>query len=151
MNSVEQQIEQLKNSARKLIHLGDETGFVYADDTARLNREIYEQIEKLYPQIGMDTEQEAAICSAVLLGYSTIMYRNEEDEQRKQEILNRSSKVLARLSPSLLKCQLLTYCYGEVYEEELAQEAREIISGWSDRELTAEEQEIIKVLEIIES
>ena len=126
MNSVEQQIEQLKNSARKLIHLGDETGFVYADDTARLNREIYEQIEKLYPQMGMDTEQEAAICSAVLLGYSTIMYRNEEDEQRKQEILNRSSKVLARLSPSLLKCQLLTYCYGEVYEEELAQEAREI-------------------------
>ena len=151
MNSVEQQIEQLKNSARKLIHLGDETGFVYADDTARLNREIYEQIEKLYPQMGMDTEQEAAICSAVLLGYSTIMYRNEEDEQRKQEILNRSSKVLARLSPSLLKCQLLTYCYGEVYEEELAQEAREIISGWSDRELTTEEQEIIKVLEIIES
>ena len=151
MNSVEQQIEQLKNSARKLIHLGDETGFVYADDTARLNREIYEQIEKLYPQIGMDTEQEAAICSAVLLGYSTIIYRNEEDEQRKQEILNRSSKVLARLSPSLLKCQLLTYCYGEVYEEELAQEAREIISGWSDRELTTEEQEIIKVLEIIES
>lgn len=151
MKSVEQQIEQLKHTAHTLIHLGDETGFVYADDTGRLNREIYEQIATLYPQSGKDTEQEAAICSALLLGYSTIMYGNEEDEQQKQEILNRSLKVLGKLPPSLLKCQLLTYCYGEVYEEELAQEAHDIISDWKNRELSEEEQEIIKVLEIIES
>lgn len=150
MKSVEQQIEQLKHTAHTLIHLGDETGFVYADDTGRLNREIYEQIAKLYPQSGANTEQEAAICSALLLGYSTIMYGNEEDEQQKQEILNRSLKVLGKLPPSLLKCQLLTYCYGEVYEEELAQEAREIIDSWKGRELSDEEREIIDTLKIIE-
>ena len=151
MKSVEQQIEQLKHTARELIHLGDETGFVYADDTGRLNREIYGQIEKLYSQTGKDTEQEANICSAVLLGYSTIMYRNEEDEQRKQEILNRSLKVLNILPPSLLKCQLLVNCYGEVYEDELAEEAHKIISGWDGRELSEEEREIMNVLEVIES
>ena len=45
-----------------------------------------------------------------------------------------------------MKCQLLTYCYGEVFEEELAKEAHTIIESWKDKELLKEECEIMKEL-----
>ena len=81
--------------------------------------------------------------------YNALIYTNDI-EARKQTILNRSWKVLEKLSPSLLKCQLLTYCYGEVFDDELAAEAHDIIDSWGKRELTAEEQEIVDTLANLE-
>ena len=45
---------------------------------------------------------------------------------------------------------LLTYCYGEVYAEELAKEAHVIIDGWGTFRLTAEQEEVIEELGNIE-
>ena len=70
------------------------------------------------------------------------MYSQSEIENRKQAVLDRAGKILDKISPSLLKCQLLTYCYGEVYDEELAMEAHSIIDSWGERRLSDEEQEI---------
>jgi hypothetical protein len=39
----------------------------------------------------------------------------------------RQSKILPHLPTSLLKCQLPVSCYGEVFDEELAAEARAIM------------------------
>ena len=61
-------------------------------------------------------EEEALLCLALLMGYNALIYTNDI-ETRKQTILERSWKVLEKLSPSLLKCQLLTYCYGEVFDD----------------------------------
>jgi len=43
-----------------------------------------------------------------------------------------------------LKLRLLTACYGEVYDEPLADEARKIIAGWDEKSLTLEQQEVIE-------
>ncbi len=48
------------------------------------------------------------------------------------------------LSPaSLLKLRLLTACYGEVFDEPLADEAHSIIASWNAALLTAEQQEAV--------
>ena len=71
-------------------------------------------------------------------------------EQKKQMVLNRICLVLEQLPASLLKVRLLTYCYGEIYEEVLLQEAHAIIEGWNRDELTLEQTEIIEELKNIE-
>ncbi|MCR6510027.1 transcriptional regulator, partial [Bacteroides sp. KH569_7] len=38
---------------------------------------------------------------------------------------------------------LLTACYGEVFDEPLADEGRSIIASWSVASLTAEQQEAV--------
>jgi len=50
----------------------------------------------------------------------------------------------------LLKVRLLTYCYGEVYEEALLREAHEIIGSWDNTSLSSGQAEIIEELRNIE-
>ena len=54
------------------------------------------------------------------------------------------------LPASLLKVRLLTYCYGEVYEDELSAQAHAIIDTWNRANLTSEQQEAIDELQNIE-
>mgnify|MGYP001040643817 CR=1 FL=1 len=51
--------------------------------------------------------------------------------------------ILDTLPASLLKLRLLTACYGEVFDEPLADEGRSIIASWSVASLTAEQQEAV--------
>lgn len=54
------------------------------------------------------------------MGYNATLYNNGDKEERIQHILDRCWDVLEHLPASLLKVQLLVYCYGEVFDEELA-------------------------------
>lgn len=146
MNAIRTEAEALQHTARKLLFLGKDEQPIYTDDFSRLNREIYEQINVLYRTKGKTVEEEASICLALLMGYSACLYGNATDGRKKQSILNRAGKVLDLLPSSLLKCRLLVYCYGEVYDEELAREAHEIIRSWGSRGLTEEEREIRETL-----
>ena len=65
-------------------------------------------------------------------------------------VFNRICHVLEHLPVSLLKVRLLTYCYGEIYEEVLLQEAYAIIEGLNKDNLTAGQTEIIEELKNIE-
>ena len=134
------QIQELKHLAHELLYLGVDDSPIYADSLCQQNKEVL--------QASTD-EEEALLCLALLMGYNALIYTNDI-ETRKQTILERSWKVLEKLSPSLLKCQLLTYCYGEVFDDELAAEAHAIIDDWGKRELTAEEQEIVDTLTNLE-
>jgi hypothetical protein len=49
-----------------------------------------------------------------------------------------------------LKCRLLVSCYGEVFDEELAEEAHVIIDSWQGRELSEEEREVMDDLRNLE-
>ena len=64
----------------------------------------------------------------------------------KRQVLDRSWEVLPKLSASLLKVRLLTYCYGEFYDESLAKEAHEIINTWDETGLSREQAEIAEEL-----
>ncbi len=142
--------EELQQLAQKSLYLGLDGGPIYAEHFSRLNKEIQILSDALYSVKGDTPEEEAGICLALLMGYNATIYSDKDKEAKKQSILDRAWEVLEQLPPSLLKCQLLTYCYGEVFEEELAQEAHAIIDSWQGRELTAKEQEVVKNLRNLE-
>lgn len=143
------QIQELKHLAHELLYLGVDDSPIYADSLCQQNKEVLQKANVLFTAQASTDKEEALLCLALLMGYNALIYTNDI-ETRKQTILERSWKVLEKLSPSLLKCQLLTYCYGEVFDDELAAEAHAIIDGWGKRELTAEEQEIVDTLTNLE-
>lgn len=142
--------EELQQLAQKSLYLGLDGDPIYAEHFSRLNKEIQILSDALYSVKGDTPEEEAGICLALLMGYSATIYSDKDKEAKKQSILDRAWEVLEQLPPSLLKCQLLTYCYGEVFEEELAQEAHAIIDSWQGRELTFKEQEVVENLRNLE-
>lgn len=90
------------------------------------------------------------MCLSLLMGYNATLYNNGDKEERIQHILDRCWDVLEHLPTSLLKVQLLVYCYGEVFDEELAREAQAIIDTWQDRELSEEEREVMERLKDVQ-
>jgi putative transcriptional regulator len=150
MNSFESEISALSTLADELLYLGIDDTPIYSDDFTRLNHEVFQKANALYHQRGSTFEEEASLCLALLKGYNATIYNDGDKEERIQTILNRCWEVLEHLSASLLKVQLLTYCYGEVFEEELAKEANKIIESWDEKFLTKDQVEAIGFLKSLE-
>lgn len=148
--NINSQIEHLRQLAYELLHLGVDGSPIYSDRFTQLNKDVLAQSDALFPLKGSNPDEEANLCLVLLNGYGATIYDCGNKEQKKQTVLDRTSAVLDQLSPSLLKCQLLVACYGEVFEEELLQEAKAIISSWGNRELSGEEKEVIEVLRELE-
>ena len=132
---------------QQLLYLGTDDTPIYADSLAKLNKEVTQKANALFTAKASTNEEEALLCLALLMGYNAVMYSQSEIENRKQAVLDRAGKILDKISPS----QLLTYCYGEVYDEELAMEAHSIIDSWGERRLSDEEQEIADTLMNLEN
>lgn len=107
---LQEKIENLQSLADRLLHIGDDEGYVYVDDLSLLNKKIHESINELYPLQGNTLEQEAARCLAILKGYSVGMYANLDDELKKQDVLHRSRKVLPLIPGSSLESELHAFC-----------------------------------------
>lgn len=146
MNPLESEIAALYALAHELLYLGMDDSPIYSDHFTRLNREVFQKANSLYAQRGATFEEEASLCLAVLMGYNATFYNNGDKEESIQGILNRCWAVLDHLPASLLKVRLLVYCYGEIFDEDLASEAHLIMNGWLGRELTAEEHEVMELL-----
>lgn len=139
--------QNLYSLAHQLITLGMDGSPIYSDHLSRLNREVYEQALELYNhQCSNVPEEEAWLCLSMLLAFNATAYDNGHKQRYIQSILDRCWEILPKLSDSLLKVRLLTYCYGEVYDEELAKEAHAIIKTWTKEMLTLEEVEVIEEL-----
>lgn len=147
MNSLESEVSALSTLADELLYLGIDDTPIYSDDFTRLNHEVFQKANTLYHQRGSTFEEEASLCLVLLKGYNATIYNDGDKEERIQTILNRCWEVLEHLSASLLKVQLLTYCYGEVFEEELAKEAHQIMDSWENRVLSEEELKVIELLQ----
>lgn len=141
---------ELQHAAHELMYLGMDGEPVYSDTFCRLNKEVLVKSDSLFSAQSSDVEEEANLCLALLMGYNATIYDDGDKEQKKQTILNRICHVLEHLPVSLLKVRLLTYCYGEIYEEVLLQEAYAIIEGWNKDNLTSGQTEIIEELKNIE-
>ncbi len=141
---------KLQEKASSLFRMGVEAGPLYFEEYCRLGKEVFECSESLFPCCGDTPEEEAHICLALLMGYTSTAYNYGDKEEKKQQVLTRATKVVEELSDGLLKCQLLTYCYGEVFEEELASEARRIMQTWQEREWGEEECRIKETLDMME-
>lgn len=150
MNSLLSCAFELQHVAHELMYLGMDGEPVYSDTFCWLNKEVLVKSDSLFFAQSSDVEEEANLCLALLMGYNATIYDDGDKEQKKQMVLNRICHVLEHLPVSLLKVRLLTYCYGEIYEEVLLQEAYAIIEGWNKDNLTSGQTEIIEELKNIE-
>lgn len=144
------QVPSLFSLAHNLLTLGQDGSPIYVDHFTRLNRDVYEQALDLYNHQGTSPEVEAELCLGLLVAFIATVYDNGHKQRYIQRVLDRSFEVLPKLSPSLLKVRLLTYCYSEVYDEKLAEEAHAIIAKWRASYLTVEQEEIFEELKTIE-
>lgn len=135
----------LQRAAHELIYLGMDGSPIYNDDLSRRNGEVYRLTSSLYNSDikGATVEEQASVCLALLMGYSASFIDHGEKQQHVQEVLNRCWNILEALPASLLKLRLLTACYGEVFDEPLADDARAIIASWDSASLSPEQQEAI--------
>lgn len=140
----------LYSMAHELLNLGMDGSPIYSDHLARLNREVYELAIKLCSATTSAPEEEAQLCVSLLLALNATYHDNGRKQQYIQRLLDRSFEVLPKLSASLLKVRLLTYCYAEVYEDALAREAHTIIDTWNKSSLTLEQVDIIEELKNVE-
>ena len=144
------QVSSLFSLAHSLLTLGQDGSPIYVDSFTRLNRDVYESALNSYGKHGSTPEVEAELCLGLLVAFNATMYDNGHKHEYIQKVLERSLDVLPQIPASLLKVRLLTYCYGEVYTEELAKEAHAIIDSWVTFRLTAEQKEVIEELKNIE-
>lgn len=135
----------LQRAAHDLIYLGMDGSPVYSDDLSRRNGEVYRLTTALYNSgfKGSTVEEQANVCLALLMGYSASFIDHGEKQEHIQKVLDRCWDILEALPASLLKLRLLTACYGEVFDEPLAEEARAIIASWDSTSLTPAQQEAI--------
>lgn len=150
MNDLTSRALELQHAAHELMYLGIGGEPVYSDTFCRLNKEVLVKSDSLFISKSSDIEEEANICLALLMGYNATIYDNGDKEQKKQAVLDRIYTVLDKLPASLLKVRLLTYAYGEVYEEVMLEEAHVIINNWDKLALMEEQIEAIEVLRNIE-
>ena len=135
----------LQRAAHDLMYLGMDGSPVYSDDLSRRNGEVYRLTMALYRSgvKGTTIDEQANVCLALLMGYSASFVDHGETQRHVQKVLDCCWDVLDALPASLLKLRLLTACYGEVFDESLADEARAIIASWDSASLTPEQQEAI--------
>ncbi|WP_044265807.1 UpxZ family transcription anti-terminator antagonist [Bacteroides timonensis] len=143
--SLSEETAALQRAAHELMYLGVDGSPIYSDDLSRRNSEVYRLTTALYDSDtkGRTVEEQANVCLALLMGYSASFIDHGEKQKHVQEVLDRCWDILEVLPASLLKLRLLTACYGEVFDEPLADEGRAIIASWDSSSLTTEQQEAI--------
>ncbi len=143
--TLSEEVASLQRAAHDLMYLGMDGSPIYSDDLSRRNNEVYRLTTTLYNSgiKGSTVEEQASVCLALLMGYNASFIDHGEKRGHIQEILDRCWDILDTLPASLLKLRLLTACYGEVFDEPLADEARAIIASWDSVSLTTEQQEAI--------
>lgn len=150
MNDLTSRALELQHVAHELMYLGMDGEPVYSDTFCRLNKEVLVKSDSLFTSKSSDIEEEANICLALLMGCNATIYDNGDKEQKKQVVLDRIYIISNKLPASLLKVRLLTYTYGEVYEEVMLEEAHVIINSWDKLALMEEQIEAIEELKNVE-
>jgi len=143
---INRKVTELCKIADKLAYFEDKGEYSYINKYKKAIYWIYRTNGELILNIGTTDIEEAEVCLAVLVGYS-VTIRNEKNIQK---VLDRALSVLPKIPPSLLKCQLLVYCYAELYTKELAEEAKEIMKQWKGKDLCIEQRRIKEFFENIE-
>ena len=143
--SLSEEAITLQRAAHDLMYLGMEGNLIYSDDLSRRNGEVYRLTTALYNSSakGSTVEEQANVCLALLMGYNASFIDHGEKQEHVQEVLDRCWDILETLPASLLKLRLLTACYGEVFDEPLADEGHAIIASWDSVSLTPEQREAI--------
>ena len=144
--SLSEEAITLQCAAHELMYLGMDGNPIYSDDLSRRSGEVYRLTTALYNSgtKGSTVEERANVCLALLMGYNASFIDHGEKQKNIQEVLDHCWDILETLPASLLKLRLLTACYGEVFDEPLADEGRAIIASWDSASLTSGQREAIE-------
>lgn len=93
------------------------------DDWKAVQTALSEGIELLIRQEGSSPDEEGEAVLAILMGY-TVAVRNSLHIDR---TLERAERIFHKVTNPLLKAKLAVFCYGECFDEELAEMAHQLL------------------------
>ena len=73
------QVQNLQHIARELLYLGMDGSPIYTDHFRQLNTEVFRLSEALFSMKGTTSEEEAAICLSLLMGYNATIYNDGDN------------------------------------------------------------------------
>ena len=122
-NSIHIQAKEIQQLAGRFLYEEAAKPYTDVEEWKEVQGHLATCIEDLLKQEGGTPEEEAEIVLAVLMGYA-IAVRKRKNIAIAME---RANRVLPILEDPVLKCRLAIFCYGECYDEELANLAHRLI------------------------
>ena len=122
-NSIHIQAKEIQQLAGRFLYEEAAKPYTDVEEWKEVQGHLATCIEYLLKKEGGTPEEEAEIVLAVLMGYA-IAVRKRKNIAIAME---RANRVLPILEDPVLKCRLAIFCYGECYDEELANLAHRLI------------------------
>ena len=139
-NSIILQAKEIQLLAGKFLYEEAANPYTDVEEWKEVQEHLNTCIETLLKQEGSTPDEEGEAVLAILMGY-TIAVRNRKNIGK---AMLRAQEVLPKITDPVLKCRLTVFCYGECYDEELAQTAHQLIEeqkeGSRDPQLAALEE-----------
>ena len=136
-NSIYLQAKEIQRLAGGILQNKENNPFTDVEEWKDVQNQLAIGINYLIQQEGSTPDEEGEAVLAILMGY-TIAVRNRKNIGK---AMLRAQEVLPKITDPVLKCRLTVFCYGECYDEELAQTAHQLIEeqkeGSRDPQLAA--------------
>lgn len=137
---------QIRRKCYRVMYLWNDDD-ACVENLVTLCKDISREAEELLGIEPQTADEEAELCWTLLLCYNVII--GGDDQVNK--ILNRGYRVLSQPLPDHLRCQLLTYMYGETHDDRLLLEARQLSATWEKNDLQEEDNLMFSALTAIEN
>lgn len=122
-NSTILQAKEIQLLAGKFLYEEAANPYTDVEEWKEVQEHLNTCIETLLKQEGSTPEEEGEIVLAVLMGYSVAVRKRKNIAIA----MERANQVLPLLQDAVLKCRLAIFCYGECYDDKLANMAHLLI------------------------
>ena len=122
-NSKTLQAKEIQQLAGRFLYEEAAKPYTDVEEWKEVQEHLATCIELLLKQEGSTPEEEGEIVLAVLMGYAIAVRKRKNIAVA----MERANRVLPILQDPVLKCRLAIFCYGECYDEELANLAHRLI------------------------
>ena len=122
-NSKTLQAKEIQQLAGRFLYEEAAKPYTDVEEWKEVQGHLATCIEDLLKQEGGTPEEEGEIVLAVLMGYAIAVRKRKNIAVA----MERANRVLPILEDPVLKCRLAIFCYGECYDEELANLAHRLI------------------------
>ena len=93
------------------------------DDWKFIQTDLLQGIDQLLRQEGTSPDEEGEAILAILMGYTVAIRNNRHIDQT----LERAERIFHKITKPILKAKLAVFCYGECFDEELAEMAHQLL------------------------
>ena len=122
-NSTILQAKEIQQLAGRFLYEEAAKPYTDVEEWKEVQGHLATCIEDLLKQEGGTPEEEGEIVLAILMGYSIAVRKRKNIAVA----MERANRVLPLLQDAVLKCRLAIFCYGECYDDKLANMAHLLI------------------------